>query len=450
MKRLHSTTVAEQGAVYRYLTGPAATDCFPPPALFHVTAPGCDCGPWPITDNQFADLPVAFPADVEIDNYPYDPRFSSLAGVAPDATFVNLYAQMAAPMQYDVMTPVRHCHCMDTPPNNHPGLVIGHPMFPSVTLLSFFRFLTASGVTSAAISSNNPVDKRQGNCCAKATDESEDIVATVVNGKIRLSRRELQETPKMYRTTDANEHFLSQFGFPRFCCLPDPCDRNGEAYIQRWLHFPGWLSLLRDPYTADATKAKEPIGIVPFVADVQCDPASGDLYIWRGEMLFHDGRLFKVRWNTGAPRASLAEDVTQPPKDPNPDGTNPLDYNKDYQNLELITTTGLGFGPNCLGDPLGCPPYCDEVSACAHAATELNITSCTPTCQDACPDGTTFAGTFDYQTAPASHESSADAVTAAKAAYAVLHPDSASPPVCYIQQVAEAQWKVGLMTCLGA
>lgn len=447
MKRLHSTTVAEQGAVYRYLTGPAATDCFPPPALLEVTPPGC--ASWPVNDNGYAQLPTTFAPDVEIDDYPYDPRFSSLASVPEDATFVDLWNELAAPIRYDVFLAADGCYCPGDGVDR-PGLTIGRPQFPNVTLLPFFRFLTASGVTSAAISSNNPVDKRQGNCCAKATDESEDIVATVINGKIRLSRRELQETPKMYRTTDANEHFLSQFGFPRFCCLPDPCDlTNPQAeYVQRWIHFPGWLSLVNNPYTPDPANAKEPVGIVPFLADIQCDTTTGDLYIYRGEMLFHDGRLFKVRWNTAAPRFDANEDVKLPPKDPNPvvppDLTH-LDYNKDYKNLELIATTGLGYqDPNV-------PPFdvfCQNDYTCKKAAQELSIVGCTPLCQNACPDGTVFAGTFPY-TSP-SNQNSEQAVAAAKAAYAALNPGSMAAPVCYILRLAEARWEIGLMTCLGA
>jgi len=137
MKRLWSTaTEVGQGAVYRTFAGGAP--CFPSPTLLAVSPPNCDL--WePLADNQFAHLPQAFAPDVEIDTYPYDDRFIALAVIPPNTVFVNLWTYLDGPWQYDVFLAASFCYCPGEGVTR-PGLTIGRPRFPNVSLLNFFAF----------------------------------------------------------------------------------------------------------------------------------------------------------------------------------------------------------------------------------------------------------------------------------------------------------------------
>lgn len=431
MNRLY-TDIAKpgQGAVFRTLPGGV---CYPPPVPVVITAPGCRM--WPIADNNFGALPTVFAPDVEIDTHAFDNRFSSLSGITPDPVFTDLWAHLSPDSQTDVFYDADGCYCPGVGVTR-PGLLIGRPRFPIVNPLPFFGMVSAVTTVTAAVNRDNAEDKRYGNCCPTEDADPEEIEMQVVDGKIKLVHIARQEVPKLYRTSDAHKYFLAQFGFPKYCCLPDPCDIGEDTaqFVQRWLHFPGWMSLDRDPYSSD--NPEEPVGILPVVVDIQCDTNTGDLYIYRSELLFYDGRLFDVRWDTAAPRAPL-EDITKAPKNPNANIVGGLDYNMDYHGSSLIEIEGINW-----------PDYCHD--NCVDAAKELGIDACAPECLGVCADGYTFVDTYVYT--GTSHETADEAVASARAKYTTDHPCSPKqsdplPAVCYIRPLEANKWEVGLMKC---
>jgi len=229
MNRLFSARVyPRQGAVYRDLTDPYKI-CFTAPDLTPI--PGVGCSTFPVTSNNYGALPQLFPLDEEIDEFGYDDRFSSLSGTGGDPDFTNMWWMLGAAHRTDIFAEVEGCFCPGVGIDRY-SLTIGSPKFPQVSTLPFVRVIQAGGGGGGIgnFRENNAVDKTPGNCCPGA-GEPEEIKIEVVGGELRLVRKEKQETPEKYRTTDVSDEFLAQYGFPRWCCLDDPCDPGYKAAV---------------------------------------------------------------------------------------------------------------------------------------------------------------------------------------------------------------------------
>ena len=87
MKRVYTSVSAPgEGAVYRYLepcesdysgSSEACGGCISTEAVDVISGPGCS--DFPITDNDYGNLPTFFGGDTDIDTYLFDDRWSSLS-----------------------------------------------------------------------------------------------------------------------------------------------------------------------------------------------------------------------------------------------------------------------------------------------------------------------------------------------------------------------------------
>lgn len=132
MRRLFQSEASYvQGAVFRDFGSPSFA-CLAAPAPPEVSQPGCSS--FPVTDNNFGALPSAYAKDAVIDEYGYDERWASVTGPL-DPEYANLWAQLSAPHQGDVLQ--NGCFCIGEGVNR-PTLGLGAPRFPRISPLAFF------------------------------------------------------------------------------------------------------------------------------------------------------------------------------------------------------------------------------------------------------------------------------------------------------------------------
>lgn len=426
MKRLFSAYyLPQQGAVYRTLPN---GDCLPLPVFDDITPPGCSS--FPVTDNNYGALPTAFASDVEVDEYDWDYRFSSLGPESEDPTFTDLWGLLSSGHQ--ALIRITGCYCIGEGVER-PGLTINRPSFPAVNPLSFFHVQQAGGPASFSVRSNNPDDVMPGYCCTEDDDEPEQIALSYENGELVAYRKRKDDKEYRYLTTDIHSDFRAQFGFPRWCCVEDPCQPGKHVY--RWLHFPRWLNDLWNPYEYD----NEPVGVLPVVVDIQCDESTGDLYIYRANLIFYDGTLYDVQWDAAAPRETWgAPDPSEPPTPPIE-----LPYDEDYQGGQLLPDLVALEGDDC-----------DNL--CTDAALLLGEDECEDECHpDVCADGFSpdpIMPTYVYETPVGESQTGEEAVSIAKANVIALDPcgtDNLQEPLvaCFVKPIGEGRWKVGIAVC---
>ena len=175
--------------------------------------------------------------------------------------------------------------------------------------------------------------------------------------------------------------------------------------------------------------------------DLQCDPVNGDFYIYRGELIVHEGHIYDLVWDADAPR----EDISPPAPDQPP--TNPIDlpYDEDYQGNALLP-------PLVLIDEDA--EYCDVL--CEDAATLTGRVNCEDTCPpDVCADGFSpdpVLPTYIYETVEGDSETAEEAIQNAKDNVDALDPcgsDDIQEPLvaCFVKPIASGRWKVGIAVC---
>lgn len=322
MKRLYTATSGPaEGAVYRNLSGCGSSssgcgECLGSETVVVVSGPGCST--FPVTDNNYGALPTYFAADVEIAPTDYDARFTSLTSSTSSGeecptppvslAYPDLWTRIGefgGSFQADVLQ--AGCFCLGQG-INQPGLTIGSPQFPRVTPLPFFT-IPSFGMFNTKIRNYNPDGTPvKGDCCPTASTEPEYIEASIVDNEIRLTRHAKPDLKEMYRADDTNTSFQLVAGYPRWCCMKDPCASSGEdKYVLRDLHFPRWPGPnsftegrpIRNPY--DSSSPVEALGLVPRVVDIGCG-ADGKLYVYYAYDIFHDGHLAGLMWDTPPPR----------------------------------------------------------------------------------------------------------------------------------------------------
>jgi hypothetical protein len=248
----------------------------------------------------------------------------------------------------------------------------------------------------------------EGDCCPDAEDDIEFIEAAIVDGEIQLQRRKKPDADQIYRSKDYSLAFQLMVGYPRWCCLKFDCDLENPddghpTYVERYLHFPRWPAhgesvydvntdtynpmVPRDPYHPTPASREEPLSIIPVVVDIQCDFDSGLLYVYRANIVVHDGIIAAVQWNVDEPRENPGSgdtDPTVPPLKPSD-----LTVNEDYQGKNIFTPILFDTPETDLDGG-----KCDET--CAQAATHMGFPSlaCTPLC----PTSTVFSCQSGYHT----------------------------------------------------
>jgi hypothetical protein len=421
-----------------------------------ISPPGCST--FPTTDNNYGKLPQSFALDVEIDEFGYDSRFSSLSSLSPvdPGDYVNLWGSLSVSHQDDIL--VESCYCPGEGVTK-PNLTIGQPRFPAITPLPFFwipNFVIPDfDFTQLTVRTFNPDDPLPENCC---TDEEPHIILEIVDGEIQATRREKPKLERIYRTDDVHPTFQAQAGYPRWCCIENDCvtqDCSGSSeggsggateevasgssspdslcellpeqdlldgqptHVLRYLHFPLWPGRdIRDPY---ACEPEEPLGLVPVVVDIQCDPATGLLHVYHANLIFHDGKLAELQWDVNEPRpfTSGTPDDFDPALAPqNPEE---LEINKDYQDKDI-------YDPDLFFAPIG--TKCEDT--CNQAIVDMGKVeqACEPDCPsdaivcEAGETGTSVVGTGDTSVA---------AQQAALAAAIALTPGGCDPDyiICY-------------------
>lgn len=163
MKRIFSATGGgpREGAVYRDLTAcdagtavleaPSSSsssassssleftecaECFGEIIVDEITQPGCSS--FPVSDNEYGTLPTSFPPDVEIDPFPYESEYETLATPSSSPVgpgYVDLWSQLSPELQGSILVP--DCYCIGEG-IDRPSLIIGRPAFPNVPPLPFF------------------------------------------------------------------------------------------------------------------------------------------------------------------------------------------------------------------------------------------------------------------------------------------------------------------------
>jgi hypothetical protein len=338
MKRISSSaTVAGEGVVFRDLDDPEKA-CFPTPEIIEITSPGCI--DLPDTDNSFAALPNSFGGTVSIDPEDYVDFVAvttNLLADPYDPEFVNLWSAFQEEGLADTAY-LFDCYC---PGEGYErvSLSIGQPRFPSIPPLPFFWIppfiLQGGAVEDIEARLENPDSGSKAPTCCPGS-EFGNIKGSIVGDSVVFQREDFAPPRYMYRSTDRDELFLMQAGYPRWCCIKDTCDSDSSTY--RYLHFPRWLENDRNPYDEMSTP-EEPVGVISFVTDIKCNTSNGELEVYYGQMIFHWGTLHKVLWNTAQPTPTAPG---SPPSDPNPSGTSPLAYNKNYDGSDLISLSFIG------------------------------------------------------------------------------------------------------------
>jgi hypothetical protein len=413
MKRIYTSYFgAGEGAVYRELAGcfeeepsassePACAECIDNGPVGIITGPGCSS--FPVTNNNYGALPTIFAGDVTIDTYGYDSRFEDITSPfsstdptcptpPPLLDYPDLWTQLegVSGLQEDVLD--ANCYCPGAG-IDQPTLSIGNPRFPRVAPLPFFAFpnVRTSSLTTREINPDGPYIP--GECCPGPSSAPDHIFAEIIDGELRLQRKKKRsDLDHIYRADDTHESLQLVAGFPRECCMTDPCSpSNNPEYVLRDLHFPRWpgpnsvtsnydanyaLSVrpTRNPY-GEGSEKQEPLGLIPRVVDLQCH-TDGLLYVYYANDIVHDGHLAGLQWNTLPPRHDSVSQFR--PANLPPIAPEDLQVNQDYQDRDIFDDF----------DPIG--EYCDE--DCNAAAANIGKTEegCVPTCPTEsllCADG---------------------------------------------------------------
>ena len=390
------------GAVYRDFSGcgegssgAPCGQCVDQDIVSVISGPGCTT--FPVSDNEYGRLPTSFPGDIEIDTYGYEPLFEQLSipfpATDPDCPNTPQYLDypdlwsLIGDIDQALQDDVLHdsCYCLGDGVDRQ-TLSFGRPQFPSVNTLPFFTFpnfsFSASTLTVRQFNPDGP--PVTGDCCPGSEDFPEHIEAEVVGNELRLTRRKRADDDykEIYRADDTDPAFQIVAGYPRNCCMTDPCPEGSsgeESFVKRNLHFPRWpgpnsmvsnidydgasqYRTARDPYGAESDK-EEPLGIIPRVVDIQCGE-DGRLYVYWANDIIHDGHIAGVQWNSGPPRSDSGSwNAMEPPLPPEE-----LPVNEDYQGNDIFSD----FTP--LGD------MCDN--NCLEAAVQMAKTeeACSPAC----------------------------------------------------------------------
>jgi hypothetical protein len=388
MRRLY-TSYSEpgQGAVYREIAdcpdGAACGVCINDAPVGIISGIGCTPD-FPVKDNEYGKLPTTFPADVEIDPEPFDVRLSLLDGISYDNGYPDMWGLLEPlPALQDTVLE-EDCYCAGDGIDK-PGLTTGRPAFPIVAPLNFFWFPALDIPDALTVREINPDTTLPGDCCP--TDLTDYIRAEIIGNEIQLEHVKKGDYEEIYRTGDTDVTFQARAGFPKWCCVENECKTSaGEGlddpeHVLKWLHFPRWPSIARDPY--DETTPEEPLGIVPVVVDIQCDPATGVLHVYHANLVVHDGILAAVQWDVEEPREIPGYG------DPAVAPTNPLDIpiNQDYQGSEIYDDTVF----KATEDPL-LGEFCDE--NCAQAMA--NIFRPEEACEPGCPQDDVLCDPDDF------------------------------------------------------
>jgi hypothetical protein len=451
MKRIHTSYFGPgEGAVYRELAGcseegssselPCAA-CIDNGPVGVISGPGCSS--FPTTDNNYGALPTTFAGDVDIDTYGYDSRFedillpySSTSPVCPLPkpllAYPDLWTQLegVSGLQEDVLD--ASCYCPGSG-IDRPTLSMGSPRFPRVSPLPFFAFpnVRTSSLRTREINPDGPYIP--GECCPGPSSEPDHIYAEIVDGELRLQRKKKRtDLEHMYRADDTHESFQLVAGFPRECCMLDPCSPSSNPeYVLRDMHFPRWpgpnsitsnydadyiLSVRepRNPYGGTSAAPEEPLGLYTRVIDVQCH-TDGKMYIYYANDIIHDGHLAGVQWNTLPPRSTS---VIRP-ANVAPIAPEDLDVNKDYQGRDIFDNF----------DPIG--EYCEQNCLEAAVAIGKGGEGCVPSCPAEallCADGE-----VKYE-ATGTGQTESEAAIAALMEAALATPEACDPDYypCYV------------------
>ena len=391
MRRLYTSyTTPGQGAVYRELDGcPEGADCAQCIAQTVVPViPGVGCDTFPEKGNDFGSLPTTFPLDVEIDPEDFDGRLDILDGITFNPSYPDMWGLLnpEPSLQEDILE--ADCYCPGDGITK-PGLTTGRPAFPAVTPLNFFWFPALDIPAPLTVREINPDSTLPGDCCP--TGLADFIRAEIVGNEIQLTHVKKGDFEERYRTNDTDVTFQARAGFPKWCCMENECDASGDLEpepVLKWLHFPRWPSEDRNPY--DEMDPKEPLGLIPVVVDIQCDPVSGILHVYHANMVFHDGILAKLQWDVPEPRE------TPGMGDPTVAPTNPidLDVNKDYQGSDIYDEAQFAASSEALlGDE--CSENCEQAIGNMFRADEACDPLCPQDgvlCNDELPNGFTGAG----------------------------------------------------------
>jgi len=368
--------------------------------------------------NNYARLPGSYAPDVEIDTGGYDSRWDSLTNpytpLDPDCPVPptsleypdlwSLTGNISGALQTDVLEDTCYCPGEGVESNS---LSIGRPRFPSIDTIPFFSFGGGDGTT--VVSGGETLTVREFNpdgppldtgCCPQPDDLPDHIEAEIVNGEIRLTRREKPEVRDVYRADDTDQSFQLVAGYPKSCCLKDDCGWSSSAdeFVNRELHFPRWPSpnslttnidinqdesvrTPRNPYESDEVSREEPLGIIPVVVDIQCYE-DGRLYVYYANIVVHDGVISGLQWNVKPPRSeSVVIPGNLPPLPPED-----LDVNRDYQEQPVWATIVSGTPPTYLEDftPIVAQddpaPWCEETCDAAATAMGKAGDACSPAC----------------------------------------------------------------------
>jgi len=417
MKRIHTSYLNPgEGAVYRDLSGcygasssEECGECLGSEVVAVISPPGC--ATFPVTDNSYGRLPTAFAGDFEIDTYGFDDRFADIVNpfTPPDPDCPDPPEYLAYPDLWNLLGSVAglqaavlqdSCYCPGDG-IDRPTLTIGRPSFPRVAPLPFFAFPTVR-TTRLTVRRDNPDgEPLPGECCPEGGIDG--IEAEIVGGELRLQRRERKKDYEYkYRADDTNAGFQLKAGYPRNCCVKNPCAPSGtEEYEMRSMHFPRWpgpnsivsnydangnlvTRTTRNPY--GTSNAEEPFALIPRVIDIQCYD-DGKLYVYYANDIIQDGHFAGLQWNTLPPRHDsipFFRPANLPPIAPED-----LEINKDWQDRDVIAD----FTP--LGE------YCD--ANCTAAASAVNAEGCYPTCPDEetlCGEDTQYI-VYGYAESPA-------------------------------------------------
>jgi hypothetical protein len=364
-------------------------DEFPPPT----------CEVYPSTSEHIGSLPDSLGTSAELDpvdwvnawddiylgNFAFDPNYPNLwrrltenpnpgaPPPAPDAT-----PELIAHRDFLLDEYATDCYCAGDG-IDFIRLRTGTPKFPNVETLPFFWIPGADALQAPIISvrEQNPDGPPLTDTCCN-NGEVPGINAEIIDGQLQLQRREKPEKTYKFNKHDQHEAFQNISGYPRWCCVEDPCVAG--KYVMRYLHFPTWPRLdTHDP--DECGGGKEPLAIIPVVTDVACTD-SGELAVYYANLIIHDGDLTDVQWDVPPPRPG----INNPPNHLAPDNPEILPVNKDYQDNDiLVDGFAAPIAPDAEGNTcddaqvllgkMPCPVECpDDVDICPIGGMSTEIT----------------------------------------------------------------------------
>ena len=328
MNRLFTTTVyAGQGGVYRTLP---EGDCLTVAPPFTYAPP--DCEVYPSTAEHIGSLPDSFGGAIDLDASPWEEAWEDIliGGLVYDRTYPNLWRRLsdnpntggaATPrlqaLRQEILDNYTDCYCSGIG-IDYPRLRLGVPTFPAIDTVPYFWFPTVDVAPPllASVRTANP----NGEKLACDASESPGITMEVVNGQLQV-----QYSPEEVPRLDSGDRSASQStgntiarGYPKWCYTDDPDNPGKHRLLYR--EFPTW----------DGAGGADPLGYIPFVADVGCT-TNGELAVHYGGLVFHNGKLHEVLWDTDDPRESPGDNHDTAPTAPSD-----LTYNEDYQGTELV------------------------------------------------------------------------------------------------------------------